>query len=401
MSLTQYNQYLQSIDLDHQTFMSIVDAYRTRNINALLSALSKRPMLFARQLARVIRAFPEQVELTAGSFAVAGRSLPAPVLVHLHNQFANAQRGVGVHLTLDHQRHVQALAAPLVTVEQASLVLWAIECCLSGRLRGQKFCFAVADYSRVMPVEDISAQCNPSFDGAVNLYSAPLWEDFPLGEGELLWASGVRKHFGGYGLALHFYDGQLRRVGGADRYSPTTEHSCFWDGAHRPGELREHAEVQLRAAVEAGIRYVLLSAEVELPIPGVTACEHHSVHSAAGDVPERMQPYFRALRGHATKGVELTHQGDKYRLVPGAARTACALLDLYTQRVCTLEAGLGVGPEHDAHLRGLVAQNVEYKPMTVRQYLDITGASVVQVPVGVKIIARSGERFDPASLYEL
>ena len=77
------------------TVEQILEAYNKGNLDTLLNVLARRPREFAQQLNRICRAFPAEVERVAVALQQVGDQLPVETLVRLHNQYANAARGVG------------------------------------------------------------------------------------------------------------------------------------------------------------------------------------------------------------------------------------------------------------------------------------------------------------------
>ena len=123
-----------------RSFESEVDAaYRSKNAEQVVRLLSSRPGVFARQLSRAFRAFPDEEQVIADGFARIAPRVALPVLVQLYNLYTNLRRGSTQHrLVIDKAGMGTVTDASRYTRTQVQLGLQAIENGFAARLENTK-----------------------------------------------------------------------------------------------------------------------------------------------------------------------------------------------------------------------------------------------------------------------
>ena len=69
------------------------------------------------------------------------------------------------------------------------------------------------------------------------------------------------------------------------------------------------------------------------------------------------------------------HRGN-FHVLDTPGRTVCAVLDLYKQRISTPAVGIPKGAEEDTTLTAIMGALNGYLPMTVREFMRLSGAAV-------------------------
>lgn len=385
-------------EVEPATVEQILDAYAKRNLDALLTVLARRPHEFARQLNRIHRAFPADIERIAATLTEVGRKLPLQTLVRLHNQYANATRGVGEKISLDNSQMVHLTQIPAMTRRYAARLLLAVEMCLVYRMRRLTVTMPTEDFYRPMEAEPAPISCNPALDGTLNPFVPAPWEHFTLnsseGAADMLCASGVREVPDGYELSVVLLDEDYSRVSTVERGEPETSFSCFWDEEAEDAEndlrcgmglgyrIEEYAEIDVRGAMNWGARYVVVTARVGERFPAgpvpVNATEQpeHPVPDQQPRFHSQVAPDLRALTVTGRGGMRpMTHRGN-FHVLDAPGRSVCAVLDLYKQRLVTPAVGIPAGTDEDAALVAIMGALNGYLPMTVREFLKLTGVQV-------------------------
>ena len=381
-------------DIGPATVEQILNAYAQGNLDTLLNVLTQRPHDFAQQLNRICRAFPSEIERIAVTLQEVGENLPQGTLVRLYNQYSNAARGVGEKISQDNSRMLHIIQAPVITRAHAARLLLALELCLAPKMRGLIVTMPPQDFYRPMEAEPQPVSCNPALDGAVNPFIPSLWETFPLGnsnEAVALSATGIREIPDGYELSVMLLDDDYQRVHTIERGAPDTCFSCFWDEEVEDSEndircglelgyrVEEYAEINVHRAMKMGARYVVVTALAGERFPQSTdeddTCNAPS-QNGAPRFDSRVAPDLRSLIITPDKNIRpVAHRGNFHVLdVPG--RTICAVLDLYKQRITMPAVGIPMKADEDDTLVALMGALNGYLPMTVRDFMQLSGAVV-------------------------
>ena len=385
-------------EADTATVEQILEAYNKGNLDTLLNVLARRPRELAQQLNRICRAFPAEVERVATVLQQVGDQLPAETLVRLHNQYANAARGVGERLSMDNLRMVHLIQTPVITRSHAARLLLAIEMCLVGRMEGFSVEMPPQDYYRPMEAEPAPTSCNPALDGAINPFTPALWEPFRLGgsdEAVALSATGVREVPDGYELSVLLLDDDYARVKTIERGVEDTCFSCFWDeeGVDSENDIRcgltlgyrieEYAEVNVHRAMALGVRYVVVTARVGERFPQLGSADNPGkapqgspVHPDTPRFTSQVAPDIRSLMITPEATIRPVDHRGNFHVLDAPGRTVCAVLDLYKQRISTPAVGIPEGADEDTTLTAIMGVLNEYLPMTVREFMRLSGAAV-------------------------
>lgn len=379
-------------EVEPATVAQILDAYARRNLDTLLGVLGQRPNEFARQLNRICRAFPGDIERITAAFGDAGRALPVATLVRLHNQYANAARGVGENIALNNSRMAQLIQAPAITRQHAAELLLAVEMCLSGRMRGMSVSMPAEDLHQPMEAEPTAPSCNPALDGAINPFTPGMWEPFPLcglyGAAPILCASGVRQVPDGYELEVLLLDNDYNHVATVAREGTSTCFTSFWDeeGEDSDNDVRsgtalgyhieEYAELDIHRAMVHEVRYVVVSARVGEQFPNLFAGDEATDRVQNPHFDSRVAPDIRALTFTPSGGIRpVAHRGN-FHVLNTPSRTVCAVVDLYKQRINTCAVTITSDANELATLTAIMSALGGYLPMSVREYLNLAGAKV-------------------------
>ena len=286
------------------------------------------------------------------------------------------------------------IQAPVITRAHAARLLLALELCLAPKMRGLIVTMPPQDFYRPMEAEPQPVSCNPALDGAVNPFIPSLWETFPLGnsnEAVALSATGVREIPDGYELSVMLLGDDYQRVHTIERGVPETCFSCFWDEEVEDSEndircglelgyrVEEYAEINVHRAMKMGARYIAVTALVGESFPQGTDENDTCNTPSQNGVPRfdsQVAPDLQSLIITPDENIRpVAHRGN-FHVLDAPGRTICAVLDLYKQRITMPAVGIPAEADEDNTLAVFMGALNGYLPMTVRDFMQLSGATV-------------------------
>ena len=147
--------------------------------------------------------------------------------------------------------------------------------------------------------------------------------------------------------------------------------------------IEEYAEVNVHRAMALGVRYVVVTARVGERFPQLGSADNlgkapqgSPVHPDTPRFTSQVAPDIRSLTITPEATIRPVEHRGNFHVLDAPGRTVCAVLDLYKQRISTPAVGIPEGADEDTTLTAIMGVLNGYLPMTVREFMRLSGAAV-------------------------
>ena len=147
--------------------------------------------------------------------------------------------------------------------------------------------------------------------------------------------------------------------------------------------IEEYAEVNVHRAMTLGVRYVVVTARVGERFPQLGSADNPGkapqgspVHPDTPRFTSQVAPDIRSLMITPEATIRPVDHRGNFHVLDAPGRTVCAVLDLYKQRISTPAVGIPEGADEDTTLTAIMGVLNGYLPMTVREFMRLSGAAV-------------------------
>ncbi len=381
-----------------RSFESEVDAaYRSKNAEQVVRLLSSRPGVFARQLSRAFRTFPDEEQVIADGFARIAPRVALPVLVQLYNLYTNLRRGSTQHrLVIDKAGMGTVTDASRYTRTQVQLGLQAIENGFAARLENTKIytpdgmdIYTPTGVGKlIMPLGNRNS--SQSLDGLCRFSRVPLHE----GAHKIIRLFVYWDSPADIDLSLMLYDAKGEPLGGVWYGDQQVDDYAYHSGdvTDGTGGAWEFIDLNIAEALAQKVRYAIPTVHLYAGyggthVHGPQECPCQKLYRqerTLADVNDLFVGFTMVPRAGAGKDVhEVSQVRTKFMLTSAGRGSLPLIFDLRERAVTVTDVGLRgyINIVESARtVQAMLETFRHHRPMTVADYLALTWANVVETP---------------------